>query len=379
MKNKPETQHVLALLFVAFISVFAVLFWAIPDKTFSEQENRYLQEFPDFSFEALFEQGWTKDFETYMTDQFPGRDSWVGLKSLSEYTLGKRENNGVYFGKDGSLLQDYQGGANLEKNAEYVQRFHDLVKVPVFFGLIPDSIWIKQAQLPAFSLEHNQQDALQAVENMLTFPTIPIAQTLQQHAAEEMLYYKTDHHWTMQGAYYGYTAIMEALGQAPLPEQAFQKRMLSSNFSGTLQAKSGAWWISPDILEGWQPLSAPNPQIQIYDGDTLLLTLESYFSYPRLDTRDQYSVYLDGNHSKVIIHTGNEDGKNLLLIKDSFGHALAPLLSAHYSQIHMVDLRYYKTDYINYILQHDIDEVLILYSVNTFSQDSNLVFLTAGY
>ena len=65
----------------------------------------------------------------------------------------------------------------------------------------------------------------------------------------------------------------------------------------------------------------------------------------------------------------------LLLIKDSFAHSLAPLLSAHYGEIHLLDLRYYKLGVNQYIEEHGIDQALILYSMSNFTSDTNLVFL----
>ena len=91
-------------LFCAFIGVFLVANAVSPDRAFSEMENRNLQQMPAVDFgtpEKHFKDGnffngkFMRDFETYTTDQFVGRDFWVGLKSTTERALGKQENNGV--------------------------------------------------------------------------------------------------------------------------------------------------------------------------------------------------------------------------------------------------------------------------------------------
>ena len=80
-----------ALIFLAFIGAFFILNLVLPDRQFSEQENRYLQMRPEFSFKSLFSGDYTSKFETYTTDQFTFRDEWITLKAASELALGKQE------------------------------------------------------------------------------------------------------------------------------------------------------------------------------------------------------------------------------------------------------------------------------------------------
>ena len=71
----------------------------------------------------------------------------------------------------------------------------------------------------------------------------------------------------------------------------------------------------------------------------------------------------------LLIRTGNP-GKRLLLIKDSFANALIPLLAEHYSEIHVVDLRYVRKSIGEKM--KDVDEVLILYNLKNFMEDDHL-------
>ena len=90
-------------LFCLFIFGFGIAFLILPDRDFSEQENRYLTQFEAPTLENVFgENGeFMVDFEKYVNDQFPLRDSWIHLKAWSERLLGKQENNDVYFGGEG--------------------------------------------------------------------------------------------------------------------------------------------------------------------------------------------------------------------------------------------------------------------------------------
>ena len=88
-------------LFCAFIGVFLAANAITPDRTFSEMENRNLEQRPEVDLgtpEKLFKDGnffngqFMRDFETYTTDQFVGRDTWIALKSSTERLLGKKES-----------------------------------------------------------------------------------------------------------------------------------------------------------------------------------------------------------------------------------------------------------------------------------------------
>jgi len=74
---------------------------------FSENENRYLAEKPEFSLDALFEGSYTQDYETYITDQFVFRDQWITGKTAVERMMLRQDINGVYFGKDGYLMEKH--------------------------------------------------------------------------------------------------------------------------------------------------------------------------------------------------------------------------------------------------------------------------------
>ena len=54
------------------------------DRVYSEAENRVLASRPVFSWESLFTGEYGDAYEEYMSDQFVGRDKWVGLKTRAD-------------------------------------------------------------------------------------------------------------------------------------------------------------------------------------------------------------------------------------------------------------------------------------------------------
>lgn len=91
----------------------------------------------------------------------------------------------------------------------------------------------------------------------------------------------------------------------------------------------------------------------------------------RISTVSSWAATLLG----VILDTGREDGQNLLIIRDSYTDCLAPFLLEHFSQIHLLDLRYYRASVAEYVRENEIDQVLVLYGVNTFSTDTDYVLM----
>jgi hypothetical protein len=88
-------------------------------------------------------------------------------------------------------------------------------------------------------------------------------------------------------------------------------------------------------------------------------------------------MFLGGVTPLLHITTQQSSAPSLLIIRDSYADSLAPFLTANYSNIYLVDLRYFRQSVSDFVKEHDIDSVLILYSVSNFSTDDNIVTLGA--
>ena len=105
------------------------------------------------------------------------------------------------------------------------------------------------------------------------------------------------------------------------------------------------------------------------------ISSDSYFFREQLKNDDKYPVFLDGNHSLVRIKNSNAKGGRLIVVKDSYAHAAVPFLSQNYSEIIMVDLRYYKKDVSALVEDEKADAILLLYSIDNLATDKNLAYL----
>ena len=376
-------------LFCAFIGVFLVANAVSPDRTFSEVENRNLEQLPAVDFgtpEKLFRDGnffngqFMRDFETYTTDQFIGRDAWVDLKARTERALGKKENNNVYFADNDTLITrfDQPAADRVTENLNYVNKFVENVDIPVVFSLIPTQACIWADRLPEGAPNASQTDLMAQAQGAVTGATWADVYTPLMEHKDEDIFYRTDHHWTSLGAYYGYTGLASALGYTPVPLSEYTPTVRSTEFYGTVFSSSGVRWVKPDTITTYVPDDGITVVSHTYDNsgnpveEQRALYVESFLS-----VKDKYSMFLGGNQSLgVVTNTNNPDGPKLLIIRDSYADSLVPFLTAHYSEIHLIDPRYYHLSVKDYVEQNGIDQALVLYSVPNFVTDGNMFWIT---
>ncbi|MGN8890539.1 DHHW family protein [Dysosmobacter sp. HCP28S3_G4] len=372
-------SRLVAAVFCLFLGGMLVWSLLLPDRDRSEAENRTLAQWPAFSWASLRDGSYTEAVEEYFSDQFPLRDQWTGLKARAEQIIGKREFHGVYLCDDplfnsGTLISrvDTPDAALVEKNLGYVTALTDKTDVPAYLGLIPSAAEIWQDRLPAGAESWDQAAFLKrAAETGV--PVVDFRSILSAHA-DEYIFYRTDHHWTSRGAYYGYAAVMEALGRGAetLPITHFAPEPVSGDFNGTLYSQSGVHWLEPDYMQFW----VPEEGLTVTSWRSGAPETAALYDRTYLDQKDKYSAFLGGNQPLCVIQ--NEalpDGGKLLLVRDSYSDSLAPFLSQSFSEIHLLDLRYYRASVAQYAAENDIDAILVLYSVPNFVTDRNLAFL----
>ena len=98
---KHKLNIAICALFLCLLFGLGAAFWILPDKDFSEDENRALQTLPSFSLSGWLDGTVTADFTDYCSDQFPLRRAMVGLRSLYDLALGRGESDGVLIGAGG--------------------------------------------------------------------------------------------------------------------------------------------------------------------------------------------------------------------------------------------------------------------------------------
>ena len=351
-------------LFLCALLTLGVLTAALPQETFSAQENRYLTTFPAFSWTALNDGTYQNDITDAMNDQFPLRSQAVTAATAIRKALGARDIGGVYLGKDGYYFEKKQDKdislQQFQANLRLIERYAAQGNQTSVM-LVPEAGIVLQEYLPACAQMYDADALYQLAQEGLTVDLVNVLPALQKIGASA--YYKTDHHWTSRGCYAALQVFMNQKGIAlPDYDQAGFKTV-SSNFYGTLYSKVLDASAKPDDVD-----YLPAMQASV----TLDGKAGELYKQAALQQKDQYQFFLGGNCGLTELSSGCQNGKTILLIKDSFANCFAPLLTPHYETVLMVDLRYYGGSVKTLAAERQVDETLFLFSLSSFAAEPTI-------
>lgn len=340
-------------------------------RPYSPVEKRELQTRPEISITKVLDGRFQKKYESYLRDQFPGRDHWVSFQTDMELFMGKNEIHNVYIGKNHYLLEHYTekefDPQQISKNLQALEKFVGKAKqnADVHVMMVPTKSWVLREKLPAFAPHYKEQKFYDALQQKLEKEDVLISvePVLDAHKEEE-IYYRTDHHWTTLGAWYAYEQYTKAVGGDLQRAQGKKKfRCISKDFYGTTYAKIN-YARQADKIEIYEP--ADKLRVVYNMGEKKTKTL---YDVSFLKTADQYSVFTGGNQAVLEITGGIKNGKTLLLIKDSFANSILPFLAEDYEKLVVVDLRQLNVSGDRLLEMFSPTDILILYNSAQFAQD----------
>lgn len=358
------------LIFASLFLVISVINVLKPDVVFSEQENRYLQTFPEFKWSEFVSGKFGSDIEKYSSDQFVYRDQWITMNTMVEMGLGKKDNGRVYFGSEQWLysLNDVFDDEQYLKNIEILNAFVSKYETTsnISYITIPSKYSIMNQYLPSNAPLLNELTLKDKIEGDLKGDIMyyDLFNPLSSHYNED-IYYKTDHHWTSLGAYYAYVALM---GDKAIALDKFTLETVSNEFYGTDYRKSNAPFIKPEQMDVYLNSKLKEMEIKVEGVDENL----PLFDYKALEKQDKYSFFQGGNQGFSQVKGDKNDGSSLLIIKDSFANSLIPYLFPHYDTIDFVDLRHYNSGISTIVEQGSYDDVWFMYNIQTLVQDKNI-------
>ena len=373
--NRKFSKSIVIVLLVLVFGFTAITFVS-PKRTFSDNENRVLAQAPEFSWKTLFSGEFMADYETYITDQFFLRDSWIQLKTIAEIVLNKQDINGVYITNDGYLVERHEDSEidfemlekSLDRLVQFVEKHAgrlgaDHVKVM----LVPTASEILTDKLPPFATGFDQNGMLDELYSRLPEGTaLDVREALKAHA-DEYIFYKTDHHWTTLGAFYAYQEFCKAMGFEVPSLDEVEQTVVSEDFLGTVHSKLNLN-ISKDSMSVF---TLPNTPTKFSVTVDLAEKFDSMYVDKYLSMKDKYSYYLDGNHGLTEIMSNSEGEGVLLITKDSYSHCFAPRTVGNYEKVYLVDFRYFNMPISQFMMQYRVTDVLVLYNAVTFATDVN--------
>lgn len=376
-----DGKHVDIFLIFAVIIVMLIMVVGssvLPDREKSDNENRYLTQAPEISVSSVLEGKYQSQLEDYLSDQVIGREKWIKIMSTVLRSVGYYDANGVYMLKDGRLIErktqaefrDDRFRGNLEEVAEMNAEVSE-GGTETRVMLIPTAAYSYRNE-ENLSTNFDEGAALSEAKEILGGMYVELDEAFvpdKEH--KNGYYYLTDHHWNYDGALKGAEIYREALGLAP---KDYEARELTKDFMGTLYSKV---LLSDRVRDS---ISAPGDSfgadVTVTIGED---TYDSVYFTDRLENKDKYEVFFGGNYARVdIVNNGSDAARKprLLIVKDSYANSFVPFILDDFSEITMVDPRYFRESVKDLALDGEYDQVLVLFSVANFAEEK--MMLTAS-
>ena len=415
----------MALVFFAFALLIAIFLLVVPRSTVSTVEKRSLATFPTFSFANYFSGEFTSGITEYYDDTVPGRDALKNagnnVKSLFGITSGSTaeiignvalrnnstteettvaeeateaavevettteeettadtinskdfhaENADASY-EDGILVvnQENHWRALALYGGEFVSLYSDTVNymrsilsddINIYFMPVPTAA---QFYLPAnyadYSVDQQavMQDHMAAMSDGIT--CIDICDILNNHN-EEAIYLRTDHHWAPLGAYYA-AREFASVADVPFADLSEYTEYVNEGYVGTMYAYTESANILNDPEDFVYYIPYHNYTVDYYDRTfTYSWTGGLFFD---VDVDNSYLTFLGGDDKIVKITTSVDNGRKLLVIKDSYGNAEVPFLTGSFQEIYVIDQRYFEVNLINFINYNGITDILLTHNI----------------
>ncbi len=338
----------------------------LPDAAQSAAERRKLTQFPEWTAKSVESGRFMRSFEDYALDQFPLRDTFRSLKACTALYLLRQQDVNDLFVQDGCIFElDYPLHADSVRYAgtrfRYIyDRFLSGHDVSVYLSVIPDKNRFLSVNA-AYPLPDYDAFArlLQETDDFATY--IDITPTLSLHD-----YYRTDSHWRQEEI--TDTAQLMARRMGAALSAGYTKKKADQLFSGVYLAQS-ALPLSPEPLYYLDAPFLEDCIVYDYETDTQL----PVYNMEKAQGNDPYELFLSGPKALLTIENPHADmEKELVIFRDSFASALAPLLAEGYAKITLADIRYISPALLGQYLSFDKQDVLFLYSTSVLNHSETL-------
>lgn len=398
-------KYFVTITFLMLLAAAVFVFFSPADIESIESENREPAQFPELSREGLISGSFASGFDSYVNDNIGYRGELTALsddiKSYFGFTpelVGKVISSTSDIGTeetletslmllDGRVMEMFSKKPEVEE--AYAQALNNIraalpENISMYSMLVPTQLEFAK---PVYrNAQDSQQQCIEDINSQLTGGITPVdvygkleeAEESRAEDTDDSLYFKMDHHWTMEGAYCGYEAFMEQTGAQVLSKDEFELKE-GEDFYGTLYLKAKSDMDSPEKekLYYYDVESAGNYEIVmrvVYDDGTEMEYGQDSKVFD--STKEGYLFFLGGDQPVIEITNKNkEDGKTLLVIKDSYANALVPWLINNYKKVVLIDPRSFKGTLKSEVERYSPDELIMINYVFTTTFNDYCVLL----
>lgn len=338
--------------------------------TFSPAERRVLAAFPGASSLSLQRWTWDDDIETYLSDHLALRNLLTGVSAYMRRFTGVERLDDVYVTAKGQLVESpvedtAENRSSLGRTLRHLDELAAREGMTLSLLVPPSAGYAARADLPWYLGPLYADDQLLA-ETTKYANLVPVDLLDDLCAGAGDRFYRTDNHWNADGAYAAYAAYLASRGRTPLAADGIAYETYG-DFHGSTLSRSALWLTPHETIRYPLPACAYTVEIENEPPRSDLYFREALTDY------DPYAVFFNGNYGLVKLTNLSPDAQGaLLILKDSFANAVAPLLLPHYKTVLMVDPRFYRGAVHELIQAEGVDELLCLCSLKTLVTDATL-------
>ena len=364
-------HRIMTIVFCAILLVGFAMNVVTPDKEISFTERRPLDQLPVLNKDFIFSKDTGETLEEYLLDQFWARDQFRSLKVWFDTNiLHKTDVNGLYQIGDHVFKTDYPISENSvikagEKMMAIQKKFFGETN-QVAFSMIPDKAHYAPNKDKYLSLDyHKMQELLSGSLKDSGMGYVDLESVLDLED-----YYYTDLHWKQENlketveaiwAHFGIDAEIDindfTVNQYAPFYGAYYGQIASNGEGDTLI------WLTDDEINN----------MIVKDFDEMKASKDQVYAEEKLGTVDSYELFFGGNSPLIVIDNPNcETGNRLILFRDSFGSAIAPLLAKEYSQVVLVDLRFLGYEYLGNFVDFEDADILFMWGQAIYN-DSTMI------
>lgn len=390
----------LSSLFIIYIFIIGIYKVLTPDYETSEVENRSLAQKPKFTLESFVDGSYTKDFETYFTDQFPGRNVW--LESYIDY---QRITNKTYiydyFVTDTNWImpkpkyEDEQ--KSIDASTEKVNEFGKYLKnkgIEFYYFLLPHKATALEFLYPNYIERSSSKENANYFMSQLdpdSVVSIDMDKTFGEFTESELMdmYFQTDHHWNINGAFEGYkifaSTLMNNSDHFEGDDQYLNKDYYALECAEESIPFKGSYnkqiYMSVDSEDNEDMCTLIQkdifPNYEVFVNGKKVDPFEVYASGLKDEKRDylQYVHIFSKDIGEIeIINNQNKRAGNILIIKDSYTNPMIYHIAQNFNKTTIYDLRHNEGRTVKeFIDNNDFNVVAILYN-STNLKGSNYDF-----
>lgn len=369
-----------------FVIIFGFLIISVltPDREISTVENRFLAEYPKVSKSSLVSGEFFKNFETYFTDQIYGRDQFVKAYTSGELVQNKINVNNVVIGEGDWLFSSPATKYRFERIDYTVDALDSLMEqkpahTEVFMSLVPHKSNILFHEVPPyFDRNFGYENAQYLLQHLPeSMHALDVQEQFVKDFSEKEIsqfYFKTDHHWNIDGAFEAYKRTVRFMDQEL---EEFNERPIEE---GTLSrvCVEGKDFIGSLNQQLYLPFSTKGENACYYEPPNVKVTVD----HKEMDLSDIYSVGLEEQTIRYSnLYTGDygileyendevDNDLHLVVLKDSYANPVQPFFAQHFNKTTILDLRYYdEQTVLSYLKNNHVDILLMIYNnTNLFGE-----------